>query len=58
MIVSITEHDGTRRTMQGHISSLYIDLETSTLDMKVVGITKDFTFSIKGNVTVIESEGL
>lgn len=58
MVVSITEEDGTQRTMQGHIYSLDIDLETSTLNMKVIGISKDFTFSIKGNVTVTESEEL
>ena len=58
MIVSITEQDGTERTMQGHIYSLDIDLETSTLNMKVIGISKDFTFSIKGNVSVTETESL
>ena len=58
MIVSITESDGTQRTMQGAIYSIDIDLATETLKMKVIGITSDFTFSIKGNVHVSESEVL
>lgn len=55
MIVSITETDGTKRYMNGAIESLNIDLETKTLSMKVTGITKDFFFSIKGNVDISES---
>ena len=58
MTVSITEHDGTKRTMQGHIYNLDINVDQKTLVMKVIGITKDFTFEIKGNVTVSESEVL
>ncbi len=58
MIVSITEADGTKRYMNGAIESLNIDLETKTLYMKVTGITKDFMFSIKGNVEITESEVL
>ena len=58
MIVSITETDGTKRYMNGAIETLNIDLETKTLYMKVTGITKDFMFSIKGNVDIQESEVL
>lgn len=58
MLVSITEADGTKRYMNGTIESLNIDLETKTLNMKVTGITKDFMFSIKGNVEITESEVL
>ena len=58
MTVSITEKDGTRRIMTGHIYSLDIDVETSTLKMQVIGITSDFTFEIQGNVHVSESEVL
>lgn len=58
MIVSITESDGTQRTMQGAIYSIDIDLATETLKMQVIGITSDFTFSIKGNVHITESEVL
>lgn len=58
MTVSITEKDGTKRTMSGHIYSLDIDTESSTLTMKVIGITSDFTFEIQGNVHVSETEVL
>lgn len=58
MTVSITEKDGTKRTMTGHIYSLDIDVETSTLRMKVIGITSDFTFEIQGNVHISETEVL
>jgi len=58
MIVTITESDGTQRTMQGAIYSIDIDLATETLKMQVIGITSDFTFSIKGNVHITESEVL
>ena len=58
MIVSITESDGTKRTMQGAIYSIDIDITTQTLKMQVVGITSNFEFSIKGNVHISESEAL
>lgn len=58
MLVTITETDGTKRYMNGAIESLNIDLETKTLNMKVTGITKNFMFSIKGNVEITESEVL
>ena len=58
MVVSITEQDGTKRTMQGAIYSLDIDITTATLKMQVIGITHDFTFEIKGNVHITESEVL
>lgn len=58
MIVSITESDGTQRTMRGAIYSLDIDVSTATLKMQVIGITHDFTFEIKGNVHITESEVL
>ena len=58
MLVKITETDGTKRYMNGAIESLSIDLETKTLSMKVTGITKDFIFSIKGNVDISECEVL
>jgi hypothetical protein len=58
MLVKITEADGTKRYMNGAIESLNIDLEIKTLYMKVTGITKDFIFSIKGNVDISECEVL
>lgn len=58
MIVNITEADGTKRYMNGAIESLSIDVETKTLYMKVTGITKDFMFTINGNVEITESEVL
>ncbi len=58
MTVSITEKDGTKRTMSGHIYDLNINVATSTLTMKVIGITSDFTFEIQGNVHVSETEVL
>ncbi len=58
MIVNITEADGTKRYMNGAIEALSIDIETKTLYMKVTGITKDFMFTIKGNVEITESEVL
>ena len=60
MIVSITEADGTKRVMQGAIHSIDINVESpiSELSMHVIGITRDFTFKIKGNVHITESEVL
>lgn len=58
MLVKITEADGTKRYMNGAIESLSIDIESKTLYMKVTGITKDFMFTIKGNVEITESEVL
>lgn len=58
MIVKITEADGTKRYTNGAIEALSIDIETKTLYMKVTGITKDFMFTIKGNVEITESEVL
>lgn len=58
MIVSITEPDGTKRTMTGAIYALDIDVDTNTLKMQVLGIQRDFTFTITGNVHVTESEVL
>lgn len=58
MLVNITEADGTKRYMNGAIEQLSINVETKTLYMKVTGITKDFMFTIKGNVEITESEVL
>ena len=58
MNVSITESDGTKRTMTGAIYTLDIDADTKTLKMQVIGIQRDFTFTITGNVHVTESEVL
>ena len=58
MNVSITESDGTKRTMTGAIYTLDIDVDTKTLKMQVIGIQRDFTFTITGNVHVTESEVL
>ena len=58
MLVKITEADGTKRYMNGAIEFLSIDIKSKTLNMKVTGITKDFMFTIKGNVEITESEVL
>ena len=54
MTLSITETDGTKRTMQGAIDHISIDMETNTLSMKVIGIRDQFTFTIKDKVTITE----
>lgn len=58
MNVSIIEPDGTKRTMTGAIYALDIDVDTNTLKMQVIGIQRDFTFTVTGNVHVTESEVL
>lgn len=54
MIISITESDGTKRTMTGAIEAIHINVEEHTLSMKVTGIRDDFYFTIKNVATITE----
>lgn len=54
MTISITESDGTRRTMSGAIEEIHINLEKRTLSMEVTGIRDNFLFTIKDVVTITE----
>ena len=54
MTLSITETDGTKRTMQGGIEQIRIDVETHTVSFKVTGIRDDFIFTIKDVATITE----
>lgn len=54
MTLSITETDGTKRTMEGAIEQIHIDVETHTVSIKVTGIRDDFIFTIKDVATITE----
>lgn len=54
MTISITEPDGTHRTMAGAIEEIQINVEDHTLTMKVTGINRDFHFTIKDVATITE----
>lgn len=54
MTISITEADGTKRTMSGAIEEIHINLEERQLSMKVIGIQNNFYFTIKDVVTITE----
>ena len=56
MTISITETDGTKRTMRGAIQNISIDLTSNTLQMKVIGITKIFTYDVTGIVKISNKE--
>lgn len=54
MILSITESDGTKRTMQGAIEQIHIDVEEHTVSVKVTGIQNNFFFTIQDVATITE----
>ena len=54
MTITITESDGTRRTMAGAIEQIHINVEEHTLSMKVTGIRDNFYFTIKDVATITE----
>ena len=54
MILSITESDGTKRTMQGAIEQIHIDVEEQTVSVKVTGIKENFFFEIQNVVSITE----
>ena len=54
MTISITEADGTKRTMSGAIEAIHINVEDHTVSMKVTGIRDDFYFTIKDVATITE----
>ena len=51
MILSITETDGTKRTMQGAIEQIKINMETQELELKVIGLPM-MLYTIQGKVTI------
>lgn len=54
MTISITESDGTKRTMSGAIEAIHINVEDHTVSMKVIGIQGNFYFTVKEVVTITE----
>lgn len=54
MTLSITESDGTKRTMEGAIEQIHIDVEEQTVSVKVTGIKDNFFFTIKDVATITE----
>lgn len=54
MTISITESDGTKRTMSGAIEAININVEDHTVSMKVTGIQDNFYFTIKDVATITE----
>lgn len=54
MTISITESDGTKRTMSGAIEAIHINVEDHTVSMKVTGIQDNFYFTIKDVATITE----
>lgn len=54
MTLHITESDGTKRTMQGAIEAIHINVEEATVSVKVTGIKDDFFFTIKDVATITE----
>lgn len=57
MIVSITETDNTKRTMQGYIEQVNIDLNNSTITVQVTGLPL-FRFMIKDKVQITQERTL
>ena len=57
MILSITESDGTKRTMQGAIEQIKINMETQELELKVIGLPT-MLYTIQGKVTITEERTL
>ena len=53
MTLSITESDGTKRTMQGAIEQIIINMETQELELKVIGLPA-MMYAIQGKATITE----
>ena len=53
MILSITESDGTKRTMQGAIEQISINMETQELELHVLGLPT-MLYTIQGKATITE----
>lgn len=53
MTLSITESDGTKRTMQGAIEQIIINMETQELELKVIGLPT-MMYTIQGKATITE----
>ena len=53
MTLSITESDGTKRTMQGAIDQIIINMETQELELKVIGLPT-MMYTIQGKATITE----
>ena len=51
MTLSITESDGTKRTMQGAIEQIIINMETQELELKVIGLPT-MIYIIQGKATI------
>ena len=51
MTLSITESDGTKRTMQGAIDQIIINMETQELELKVIGLPT-MIYTIHGKATI------
>ena len=51
MTLSITESDGTKRTMQGAIEQIIINMETQELELKVIGLPT-MMYTIQGKATI------
>lgn len=51
MTLSITESDGTKRTMQGAIEKIIINMETYELELKVIGLPT-MIYTIQGKATI------
>lgn len=54
MTISITESDGTKRTMSGAIEAIHINVDDHTVSMKVTGIHDNFYFTIQDVATITE----
>lgn len=57
MILSITESDGTKRTMQGAIEQISINMETQELELHVIGLPT-MMYTIQGKATITEERTL
>lgn len=53
MTLSITESDGTKRTMQGAIEQININMETQELELHVLGLPT-MLYTIQGKATITE----
>ena len=57
MTLSITESDGTKRTMQGAIEQISINMETQELELHVIGLPT-MMYTIQGKATITEERTL
>ena len=57
MILSITESDGTKRTMQGAIEQISINMETQELEIYVTGLPT-MMYTIQGKAIITEERTL